>query len=204
MSCWHWTMGPNSGPHCFATTYFQDTTWSKIGYIGNALNNLKLILNINSQKYPVYSKYFHPRSKCLFYSTSSRFLRYKVENQKIGNALNDLGLTLNSQNTLYTVRADHRGTNFRCFSLWLAIFKTQGCWKLEMHQITSDWIRTLTDSSLPHILQVLNPEAQMLVPFVSWPAVFQIQGCWNYKCTEWPQNDHKHLNIKSTLYTYTE
>ena len=46
-----------------------------------------------------------------------------------------------------------------------------------------------------------TPEAQIWVRFALRPDAFEIKIVENRKCTEWPQNDHKTLTVKSTLNT---
>ena len=56
-------------------------------------------------------------------------------------------------------------------------------------------------SKIPCVHWILTPEAQISLCFALRPAVFKIQVFQKSKCTEWPQNDLKHLRVKSTLCT---
>ncbi len=51
-------------------------------------------------------------------------------------------------------------------------------------------------SKAPCVHWILAPEAQISPRFVLQAGTFEIQACRNLKCTEWPRNDHKHLNVK--------
>ncbi len=55
-------------------------------------------------------------------------------------------------------------------------------------------------SKVPCIHCILAPDAQISLRFALRPAIFGMV-VKNRKCTEWPQNDFKHLTVKSTLYT---
>ena len=112
------------------------------------------------------------------------------------------------------------------FAIWSAVSKIQGCRKSEMHQVTSDWpytfkcqrtlytLSTWKCAELPWTLNgqkyhvcttYLSPEVQIMVCFALRPAVSRYRVVENRKqigkCNEWPQDELKHLAVKSTQYT---
>ncbi len=135
----------------------------------------------------------------MFRSKTSRFRDQMLS--KIGNALNDLK-HFTAKSTLACIHwiLTPEAQILLSFSLWPAIFKIQGCWKSEMHEMTPEWPLALNGQKYLYTLNT-HPEAQISLSFALQPEGFKIQGFENRKCTKWPQNDLKHLSVKSTLCT---
>ena len=122
---------------------------------------------LNCQKYPVYTEYLPLRPK-YFHSlccTTSHF--WDVRLQKFGKCTewpqNDLK-HLTVESTLYTLDTYPWGPNFVRFTLQPVVFEIQSCYKLEMHQITSEWPWTLPKV---HCIRTLNtyPRGRNFNPF---------------------------------------
>ncbi len=117
----------------------------------------------------------------MFRSKTCRFWDTRL--LKIGNTLNEPRMTLSTW--LSQVPCIHwmltSRPKFRSVSLWYKVVENRKCTKWSCIH----WIQT--------------PEAQISLCFSLRPAVFEIPACG--KCTEWPQNDFKHLIVKCTLYT---
>ncbi len=141
---------------------------------------------------------FRPSVRFLDQALWPPYSRYKVvENWKCTQWRQDDLNHLRVKTTLYTLETHHRGPiSLRC-TLWPPIFEIQGCWKLEMYRMTSEWPLPL------NCLYTLNthPDAQISIRFALRQAIFEIQVVKNRKCTEWPQNDLNHIPDKSYLYT---
>ncbi len=108
---------------------------------------------------------------------------------------------LTAQSTLYTLNTHPRAKISPSFSVRPAIFTIQSCRKSEMHRMTPEMTLSTYLTKVPCIPWILTHNAQISLCFTLRTAVFEIQGFDNWKCTEWPQNDLKHLTVKSTLYT---
>ncbi len=85
------------------------------------------------------------------------------------------------------------------FALWPIFFEMKGCWRLEMHQMTSQWPWTLHSQEYPdtQTTYLLGPNYTLRL------AVLEIHDSRKseMQCTEWPQTHIKHLSIKCNIHT---
>ncbi len=98
--------------------------------------------------------------------------------------------TLNSQkHNLYTEFLP-RGPNFTLFHYTTSRFRDKGCRNLEMPRMAPEWpFKHFTVKRVMNTLKI-HPKTQISL-FHSTTLVE------NRKCTEWPQNDLKHVTVKS-------
>ena len=106
---------------------------------------------LNSQKYPVYTKYLPQRPKfALCHFTNCCF--QDISSPKIRNILNDPKLSLNTQQLqlhyIHWILTPGAQIVVR-FAPQLAVSKIQGCQKSEMHQMTPNRTWTLNSQKYP-------------------------------------------------------
>ena len=93
---------------------------------------------------------------------------------------------------------DLRGTNGTYF---VYIWPCSARYDLRVIKCTCFKVDCISSCRTLCIHWMFTTEAEISLCFTLLPAVFKIQVCKNRKCTEWPQNDRKHLSVKNTLYT---
>ncbi len=180
--------GPKFGS--FHSSYFWHTSLSKMHRM-----NSEWPWTLDDQEYLVFRKYkLWGPNFVLFCSTTSRFFRYKVKLPEWSqNYLEQLTVQTTLSPCIYLNTSEPE--ILVCFTLWLC-FDIQGCWKLEMHQMTSEWPWKL--NTYPW-----GPNFHLFPSMISHFFLNTRLAVKNWKCTEWLHTDVERfrLSVKSTLYT---
>ncbi len=103
---------------------------------------------------------------------------------------------LTVKSTLYTLNACIQGPNFGAFCS-TSCFKTPSVWKLEMHQMTSDWPWAFKCQKYLVYTEQLSLKPKILSVSLYDQTFPRHKVAKNLKCTKWPWT----LNLKSTLHT---
>ncbi len=154
---------------------------------------------LNSQKYPLYTKWIPLSSKFLSVSLYdqlfSRSIQYCRKSEMYGMTSDWSWTLLSKIPCIYYVLNSETQILAR-FTLQPAV-EIQGCQKLEMHHmILVNDLGHLTNKSTPYTLSDYSWGLN-LVYFVLRPAIFEVQGCQKSEkseCTEWPENEFEHIN----------
>ena len=166
-----------------------------------APNNPKMTLNTTRSKiHTIYvllksqSPKFHP-----IFLYDQLFSRYNVNNHKCTKwPQNDLEVKSQkvAKSALYTLNTLYlRGPNFVRFTLWPTVFKIQGCWKSEMHRMTSKSLWTLNRQT--YLAYTKYPRGPNLSPFHSTaggfpdPRLSKSEMYWT--TSNWLWNSQKYL-----------
>ena len=124
-----YSQGPNFGSFRSTVSRFRDTTCTRSAKIGNAPNDPKLNLTLNSQKYAIYTMTYPLRSKfssVLLYDQP--FPRYKiVKNRKCTEWSQTALEYLTVKCTLYALHTYSRGPNFGPFCSTICHFWDTTC-----------------------------------------------------------------------------
>ena len=154
--------------------------WRNPFEIENALNYLRLTLNINSQKYPLYTEYIFPRPK--FHSISLYNEPFRNTKSQIETALNSPRNDLNCltvKSTLCTLDTQPRLSYCDPFHSTTSGVRNKRL--LKIGNAPNDPGMTLTTFKCQKypVHTEYQPRGPNFTPFRSTtrPSVFEIQGC---------------------------